>query len=92
MWSQGTDVGERTLFQSVSPFAGSPGLELQFQGLFTPTFNRFLGELGDQIRSGVEPTLTFNRFLMERFDPVRSLVQLPGSRSDVASRGTRFNL
>ena len=88
---EGTNIGERTLFQSVSPFGGAPGLELQFQGLFTPTFNRFLGALGDQIRSGQEPTLTFNSFLTEQFDPGRALLQLPGNRTDVAAGGTLFN-
>ena len=89
---EGTDIGERTLFQSISPFSGSPGQELQFQGLFAPTFNRFLGALGDQIRSGEEPTLTFNQFLTEQFDPRRALLQLPGNRTDVASGGTVFSL
>ena len=89
---EGTDIGERTLFQSISPFAGSPGLDLQFQSLFTPTFNRFLGALGDQIRTGQEPTLTFNQFLTERFDPRRAVVQLPGNRTDVAAGGTVFSL
>lgn len=88
---EGTDIGERTLFQSISPFADSPGLDLQFQGLFTPTFNRFLGTLGSQIRSGDEPTLTFNEFLTEQFDPRRALLQLPGNRTDVAAGGTVFN-
>ncbi len=89
---EGTDIGERTLFQSISPFSGSPGLDLQFQGLFAPTFNRFLGALGSQIRSGQEPTLTFNQFLTEQFDPRRALLQLPGSRTDVAAGGTVFSL
>ena len=88
---EGTDIGERTLFQSVSPFGASPGLDLQFQGLFTPTFNQFLGALGSQIRSGQEPTLTFNEFLTERFDPRRTLLQLPSTRTDVVSGGTVFN-
>lgn len=89
---EGTDLGERTLFQSISPFSSTPGLDLQFQGLFTPTFNRFLGALGGQIRSGQEPSLTFNQFLTEQFDPQRSLLQLPGRRTDVAAGGTVFNL
>ncbi len=88
---EGTDIGERTLFQSISPFDASPGQQLQFQSLFTPTFNRFLGVLGSQIRSGDEPTLTFNQFLTEQFDPRRALLQLPGRRSDVAAGGTIFN-
>lgn len=90
---EGTDLGERTLFQSISPFDSSPGQGLQFQGLFTPTFNRFLGELGAQIRSGQEPSLTFNQFLTEEFDPRRALLQLPDRRTDVAAGGTvfRFN-
>ncbi len=89
---ESTDIGERTLFQSISPFASSPGLDLQFQGLFAPTFNRFLGALGGQIREGLEPTLTFNQFLTEQFDPRRALLQLPGRRSDVAVGGTVFDL
>ncbi len=89
---EGTDIGERTLFQSISPFPGSIGLDRQFQSLFTPTFNQFLGALGGQIRSGQEPTLTFNEFLTEQFDPLRAVVQLPGSRTDVAAGGTLFNL
>lgn len=89
---EGTDIGERTLFQSISPFSGSPGQDLQFQGLFTPTFNRFLGALGSQIRSGEEPTLTFNQFLTEQFDPQRALLQLSGNRTDVAAGGTVFSL
>ena len=88
---EGTDLGERTLFQSISPFGSSPGRDLQFQGLFTPTFNRFLGALGDQIRSGQEPSLTFNQFLTEQFDPQRTLLQLPERRTDVAAGGTVFN-
>jgi hypothetical protein len=90
---EGTDLGERTLFQSISPFDSSPDLDRQFQGLFTPTFNQFLGALGDQIRSGEEPSLTFNQFLTEQFDPRRALLQLPGRRGDVAAGGTffRFN-
>ena len=88
---EGTDLGERTLFQSISPFGSSPGQDLQFQGLFAPTFNRFLGALGSQIRTGQEPTLTFNQFLTEQFDPRRALLQLPGRRADVAAGGTVFN-
>lgn len=88
---EGTDIGERTLFHSVLPSGTSPGLDLQFQGLFTPTFNRFLGALGSQIRAGREPTLTFNQFLTQQFDPLRSLLQLPGRRIDVAAGGTIFN-
>lgn len=89
---EGTDIGERTLFQSLSPFSGTPGQGLQFQGLFTPTFNRFLSALGNQIRSGDEPALTFNQFLTEQFDPRRALLQLPGNRTDVAAGGTVFSL
>jgi hypothetical protein len=88
---EGSDIGERTLFQSISPFGATPGLDLQFQGLFTPTFNRFLGALGSQIRSGNEPTLSFNEFLTEQFDPLRALLQLPSNRTDVAAGGTVFN-
>ena len=88
---EGTDIGERTLFQSVLPSNLPPGLDLQFQSLFSPTFNSFLGKLGGQIRAGQEPNLTFNQFLTEQFDPQRSLLQLPGQRRGVSGTGTLFN-
>ena len=88
---EGTDIGERTLFQSMLPADLPPGLDVQFQNLFSPTFNSFLGKLGSQIRSGQEPTLTFNQFLAEQFDPKRTLLQLPGQRRGVSATGTLFN-
>ena len=88
---EGTDIGERTLFQSVLPTGLSPLQQLQFQGLFTPAFNQFLGDLGAQIRSGEQPTLTFNQFLEQSFDPQRALLQLPTGRRDVAATGTLFD-
>jgi hypothetical protein len=88
---EGTDIGERTLFQSMLPANLPPGQDRQFQALFSPTFNSFLGELGSQIRSGQQPTLTFNQYLTEQFDPQRALLQLPGQRRGVAGTGTLFN-
>ncbi|MEE8374069.1 MAG: hypothetical protein V3R87_10155 [Dehalococcoidia bacterium] len=75
-----TDIGRRSLFESVIP-GGFRGPKRQaVSQLFQPTFNEYLGQLGQQMgtqnRQG--PLTTFRQYLTEKFDPGRELLRFPG--------------
>lgn len=84
-------IGQRTLFQSFLPTNSNPFQQTQFQSLFEPTFNSFLGALGAQIREGEAPSLSFNDFLSEQFNPQRALLRQPNAQGVNAGGPTIFN-
>lgn len=86
---EGDPIGDRLIFNSSLPDNLSPFQENQFQSLFEPTFNSFLGALGSQIRGGDAPTLSFQKFLSEQFNPQRALLRQPNAQG-VNSGGPTF--
>ena len=44
-------------------------------GLFQPTFNKFLGQIGESVNSGQAPTNTFSEFFQQQFNPQRELAR-----------------
>lgn len=85
-----TDLGRQSLFQSFLPTQANPSQARQFQGLFQPTFNQFLGQLGAQVRQGTAPDLTFTQFLEEQFNPQRALLRQPNAQGVNAGGPTLF--
>ena len=85
-----SELGRQALFSSFLPTQANPSQAQQFQGLFQPTFNQFLGQLGAQVRQGQAPELTFTQFLEEQFDPQRALLRLPNAQGVNAGGPTIF--
>ena len=74
------DLGRRMMFEAAIP-SGLKGPTRQAASrLFEPTFNQFLGILGQQIgdQSRQDPMITFRQYLSEKFDPQRELLRFPG--------------
>ena len=68
------DIGRRANFQG--RFAGfGQGQQNRLGNLFEPTFNRYLGALGQQILGGNNPTATFTDYLSQNFNPQRELAR-----------------
>ncbi len=67
----------RAIFESFLPANANPFQQNAFGSLLQPTFNRFLAQMGSQLRNDETPTQTFTSFLEEQFDPVRELLRLP---------------
>ena len=88
---EGTDFGDRTIFESFLPTNSNPLQRQQFSSLFQPAFNSFLGALGAQIKQGKAPTQSFNQHLQEQFDPQRALLRQPDARGVNAGGPTFFN-
>jgi hypothetical protein len=74
---EGSDLGERLLFESAIPQNVFGRQRRELSNLFTPTFNQFLGQIGSQMRLHDAPTLTWKNFLQRQFDPQRQLLRLP---------------
>ena len=84
-------AGQRALFESFIPPGFGQQQQRQLGTLFQPTFNRFLGQIGSQVREGGGvPDLTFTQFLEQNFDPQRQLLQQRQQRGPAQS-ATRFN-
>lgn len=77
-------LGQRALFESFVPQRLFGAQRRQVSNLFAPTFNRFLGQLGQQLLSGEGTTPTFKGFLENQFDPVREQLRLPTISSGTA--------
>ena len=73
----GDPEGRRTLYESFIPQNVFGTQRRYLSNLFTPTFNRFLGELGRSSRQDEFPERTFRTFLEEQYDPQRQLLRLP---------------
>ena len=74
---EGTDIGERLLFESAIPKNIFGRQRRELSNLFTPTFNQFLSEAGSQMRMGGAQTATWKDFLRRQFDPQRQLLRMP---------------
>lgn len=75
-----TEIGRRMQFESVIP-GGFRGPKRQaVSQLFQPTFNEYLGQLGQQLgtQNRQDPLTTFSQYLAEKFDPGRELLRIPG--------------
>ena len=84
------EMGRRTLFGG--RFAGRSPFEQNFlSSRFEPTFNRYLGQLGQQIGKGEAPNLTFSDFLSRDFNPQRELLRQPGRDSGLFGGRTIFD-
>jgi len=57
------DEPKTAFFSRANKFGNTPQRRRFSENLFPSVFNRFLGQLGTQIRGGGEPTLRFNDFL-----------------------------
>jgi hypothetical protein len=72
------DPGRRLIFESFLPENLLGQQRQQLSAQFQPTFNRFLGGLGRQLRTGGgAPQQTFRGFLEQQFDPQRQLLRMP---------------
>jgi len=76
---------ERILFESAIPQNIIGGQRRSLSNLFAPTFNRFLGQIGPELREGGISPLTFRDFLSNQFDPQRQLLRLPSISPSSAS-------
>ena len=66
--------GRRANFQG--RFAGfGQGQQNQLGTLFEPTFNRYLGMIGQQIMGQGAPSLSYTDFLSQNFNPQRELAR-----------------
>ncbi len=86
-----SDLGLQQLFQSFLPTSANPFQRNYFSGLFQPTFQQYLGQLGSQVRQGQDPTLTFTNFLTNQFNPGRALLRMSGAESGRTAGPTLFN-
>ena len=88
------EEGRRALFYSQLPGGLRPLQQQAAFNLYQPTFARYLGELGKQVRAGSAPTLSFTDFLRGSFNTTRELLRLPGAEdtSAVTGRGARYFL
>lgn len=85
-----TGLGRSVLFESLRPQNLNPFQQRQFSNLFEPTFNNFLGQLGEQVRGGQSPSLLFNDFLKNQFDPQRQLLQFGTGQRAPGQTAFRF--
>ena len=85
-----TEFGRRALFESFIPPSFGQVQQQQLGTLFQPTFNRFLGQIGGQIRGGEDPTQSFTQFLEQNFNPQRQALRFGQQRGPQQS-ATRFN-
>jgi hypothetical protein len=72
-------IGRRALYESFIPQNVVGAQRQRLSNLFTPTFNRFLGELGAQIQTsgGIQTPMTFRESLLSGFDPTRERLRFP---------------
>lgn len=87
-----SDRGLQALFQSMVPTNANPSQAQQFTGLFQPTFQQFLGQLGSQVRETGDFSGTFQKFLEEDFSPQRALLRMPNAQGINAGGPTIFRL
>lgn len=80
----------RAIFESFLPANANPFQQNAFGSLLQPTFNRFLAQIGSQIRNDQAPAQTFTSFLEGQFDPVRELLRLPARPGASVSGPTIF--
>ena len=75
-----TDIGRRAQFESFIPDALQGPRRRAVSQLFQPTFNQYLGQLGQQMgtQNRQAPLTTFRQYLTERFNPGRELLRFPG--------------
>lgn len=59
------DRPELSFFADVNRFARSPRQRRFLSSQYQPTFNKYLGQLGQQLQGGRIPTLRFQDFLSE---------------------------
>jgi hypothetical protein len=71
-----TEFGRRFLFETRIPQNLFGKQRQQLSAQFAPTFNRFLGQIGQQIQGGSQPQ-SFQGFLEQQFDPQRQLLRMP---------------
>ena len=73
------ETGQKTAFFGQLPQNLSGSQQRFAQNLFQPTFNRYLGKLGQQIMGGGNPTRSFTDFLTEDFNVQKELLRSPES-------------
>ena len=73
-----TDLGRRFLFESQIPQDLFGQQRQQLSQQFQPLFNRFLGQIGQQLQGGSQPQ-SFRGFLEQQFDPQRQLLRMPSA-------------
>lgn len=82
-----SDLGLQMLWNSMPFLQGkNPLQQHQFQSLFQPTFNRYLGQLGSMVRNEQDPTMSFSDFLKNQFNPQREMFRF-NSPGGVQARG-----
>ena len=72
---EGNDQGARANYFGRVPQTFGLGQQQQIGTLFEPTFNRYLGMLGQQIMGGGAPTMKFTDYLSQNFNPQRELAR-----------------
>ena len=58
------------------------------QNLFEPTFNKYLGALGQQVLGGQSPSMTWTDYLNQNYNPQREFLRQPQSQMS-ASRSVQ---
>lgn len=71
------ETGRRANFFGRLPQGIGPAQQDFLQGLFQPTFNRYLGALGRQALGGELPTQSFSDYLSSSFNPQKELLRAP---------------
>lgn len=78
-------LGRRVIFQSQIPGGLGFGQQQQLSSLFEPTFNQFLGQIGQELQQG-QPQTSFRDFLQRRFTPQRELARFSNVNPDLATQ------
>lgn len=86
------ELGRRANFYS--QFAGgrfAPRQQNALQGLFEPVFNRYLGIIGNQLKTTGKQSLSYSDYLTQDFNPQRELLRMPDDRSQLFGGRTVFD-
>ena len=84
-----TDLGRRLIFQSALPQNLPFSQQRGAANLYTPTFNQFLGQIGNDIRSGQTPT-TFASFAQNQANLPRQIAGLSDASTPGLTSRTQY--
>ena len=84
------DEPEAAFFSRQKQFGRAPQQRQFFEGQFSNIYNQYLGELGEQARTGVLPSGTFNEFLGNIDFDQRFARLTPQQRGETGGRQSQF--
>lgn len=79
------ELGQRTAFYGSIPQGFNNFQQRQAQNLFEPVFNRYLGQLGQQIFGKQTPNRSFKDYLTQDFNFERELMRLPQQQNTLTA-------